>query len=286
MYLWSVKNWRAWSQTIILTAVILALSFPMPRWRSSFHGRSSSSKVDITWQVLQITSLCASKLPMMSSASEVTHLTFCGAMPACAGEAEVHFWSRDGGDSQKVQNFTQQGSILPWYVSSLFLSLFLNPKPRKWFAGLCLRDGPLLQWSPALVCICHGCSLWVGWETATTIADVKVYVLRSLVSETLRKKFIETAESTAFSGFALVVVGIIQLAGGERVPEGNNMLCAILKHCHFHVISLANKCSRQWTSSFYLLLVWKSCIVMLSFQSVVVAISLQSHRHTKPYIHQ
>ncbi|KAH9539347.1 hypothetical protein CY35_15G053400 [Sphagnum magellanicum] len=53
----------------------------------------------------------------------------------------------------------------------------------------------------------------------TTTADVKVYVLRSLVSETLRKKFIETAESTAFSGFALVVVGIIQLAGGDRVPE-------------------------------------------------------------------
>jgi hypothetical protein len=69
------------------------------------------------------------------------------------------------------------------------------------------------------VCICHGCSLWVGWETGTTTADVKVYVLRSLVSETLRKKFIETAESTAFSGFALVVVGIIQLAGGDRVPE-------------------------------------------------------------------
>jgi hypothetical protein len=64
------------------------------------------------------------------------------------------------------------------------------------------------------------------------------------------------------------------------------MLCALLKHCRFHVISLTNKCSRQWTSSFYLLLVWKSCIVMLSFQSVVVAISLQSHRHTKPCIHQ
>lgn len=77
----------------------------------------------------------------------------------------------------------------------------------------------MLQWSPALVCICHGCSLWVGWETATTTADVKVYVLRSVVSETLRKKFIETAESTAFSGFALVVVGIIQLAGGDKVPE-------------------------------------------------------------------
>jgi hypothetical protein len=59
------------------------------------------------------------------------------------------------------------------------------------------------------------------------------------------------------------------------------MFCALLKHCCFHVISLTNKCSRQWTSSFYLLLVWKSCIVMLSFQSVVVAISLQSHRHTK-----
>lgn len=58
---------------------------------------------------------------------------------------------------------------------------------------------------------------WFG-ETAPT-ADVKMYVLRSLVSEELSKKYIETPETASFSGFALVVVGILQLAG-DKVPEG------------------------------------------------------------------
>lgn len=51
-------------------------------------------------------------------------------------------------------------------------------------------------------------------------AEVKVYVLKSLVSEERCKKFIETRDTAAPVGFAVVVVGIIQL-GGERVPEGN-----------------------------------------------------------------
>lgn len=49
-------------------------------------------------------------------------------------------------------------------------------------------------------------------------AEVKVYVLKSLVSEERCKKFIETRDTAAPVGFAVVVVGIIQL-GGERVPE-------------------------------------------------------------------
>lgn len=54
-------------------------------------------------------------------------------------------------------------------------------------------------------------------------AEVKVYVLKSLVSEERCKKFIETPDTAAPVGFAVVVVGIIQL-GGERVPEGNVLL--------------------------------------------------------------
>lgn len=51
-------------------------------------------------------------------------------------------------------------------------------------------------------------------------SEVKVYLLRSLVSEERCKKFIETPETAAPVGFAVVVIGILQLAG-ERVPEGN-----------------------------------------------------------------
>ena len=56
-------------------------------------------------------------------------------------------------------------------------------------------------------------------DTAST-GDVKVYVLKSLLSEERCKKYIETSTTAAPAGFAVVVVGIIQLAG-ERVPEGN-----------------------------------------------------------------
>ncbi|KAG0567856.1 hypothetical protein M758_7G109200 [Ceratodon purpureus] len=48
--------------------------------------------------------------------------------------------------------------------------------------------------------------------------DVKVYVLKSLVSEERCKKYIETKATAAPMGFAVVVVGILQLAG-DRVPE-------------------------------------------------------------------
>lgn len=48
--------------------------------------------------------------------------------------------------------------------------------------------------------------------------DVKVYVLKSTVPEDLCKKFIETSDTAAPLGFAVVVVGILQLAG-DRVPE-------------------------------------------------------------------
>lgn len=48
--------------------------------------------------------------------------------------------------------------------------------------------------------------------------DVKVYVLKSLVSEERCKRYIETSTTAAPMGFAVAVVGILQLAG-ERVPE-------------------------------------------------------------------
>ncbi|XP_024396132.1 uncharacterized protein [Physcomitrium patens] len=49
--------------------------------------------------------------------------------------------------------------------------------------------------------------------------DVKVYVLKSLVPEELAKRFIETKDIAAPMGFAVVVVGVLQLAG-DKVPEG------------------------------------------------------------------
>jgi hypothetical protein len=52
-----------------------------------------------------------------------------------------------------------------------------------------------------------------------TTADGKSYVLKSLVSEDLCKRYIETPKSAAFSGFALTVVAILLLAG-DKVPEG------------------------------------------------------------------
>lgn len=60
--------------------------------------------------------------------------------------------------------------------------------------------------------------LWMVAYTATT-ADGKSYVLKSLVSEDLCKRYIETPKSAAFSGFALTVVAILLLAG-DKVPEG------------------------------------------------------------------
>jgi len=60
--------------------------------------------------------------------------------------------------------------------------------------------------------------IWLHGAAPTP--DVKVYVLKSTVPEDLCKKFIETSNTAAPLGFAVVVVGILQLAG-ERVPEGN-----------------------------------------------------------------
>jgi hypothetical protein len=45
-------------------------------------------------------------------------------------------------------------------------------------------------------------------------------VLKSLVSEERCKKFVETPATSDPVRFAVVVVGILQLAG-ERIPEGN-----------------------------------------------------------------
>jgi len=60
--------------------------------------------------------------------------------------------------------------------------------------------------------------MWL--DDAAPSADLKVYVLKTLVSEELCKRFIETTDTAAPLGFAVVVVGILQLAG-DRVPEGN-----------------------------------------------------------------
>jgi hypothetical protein len=60
--------------------------------------------------------------------------------------------------------------------------------------------------------------MWLDYPATT--GDAKVYVLKSLLSEERCKKFVETPATAAPVGFAVVVVGILQLAG-ERVPEGN-----------------------------------------------------------------
>lgn len=59
--------------------------------------------------------------------------------------------------------------------------------------------------------------MWL--DDAAPTVDVKVYVLKSLVSEERCKRFIETTDTAAPLGLAVVVVGILQLAG-DRVPEG------------------------------------------------------------------
>lgn len=68
--------------------------------------------------------------------------------------------------------------------------------------------------------------MWLD-DTAPAV-DVKVYVLKSLVSEERCKRYIETSTTAAPMGFAVAVVGILQLAG-ERVPEGNAaLICDVL----------------------------------------------------------
>lgn len=60
--------------------------------------------------------------------------------------------------------------------------------------------------------------MWL--DDSAPAGDVKVYVLKSLVSEERCKRYIETRATAAPMGFAVVVVGILQLAG-DRVPEGS-----------------------------------------------------------------
>lgn len=75
--------------------------------------------------------------------------------------------------------------------------------------------------------------------------DVKVYVLKSLVPEELAKRFIETKDIAAPMGFAVVVVGVLQLAG-DKVPEGNVFITRKLSQfnklkngSYMHYISLS-----------------------------------------------
>lgn len=93
---------------------------------------------------------------------------------------------------------------------------------------------------------CHTIAVNIMWMDDTAPAgDVKVYVLKSLVPEELAKRFIETKDIAAPMGFAVVVVGVLQLAG-DKVPEGNVFITRKLSQfnklkngSYMHYISLS-----------------------------------------------
>ncbi|KAJ7530954.1 hypothetical protein O6H91_14G026100 [Diphasiastrum complanatum] len=59
-----------------------------------------------------------------------------------------------------------------------------------------------------------------GRANSQAVTEVKTYILRSTVPEALRMKYVDSPEASAISSLALIVVGIIQLAG-DSISEEN-----------------------------------------------------------------
>lgn len=58
--------------------------------------------------------------------------------------------------------------------------------------------------------------------------DAKSYVLVSTLAPEVYSKYVEDKESAHLSGFAFVVISIVQLAGG-KISEGNlSMFCTLV----------------------------------------------------------